>query len=106
MLKKIKATTSIKYSYWAWLLLDKNTKESSKANKRDIVAVYNQTENKIFRYDIQKNKRIDTNWKGLEWLFENCLQRYLNIDEVEKFFTSLPKDKQSIFWDCFSRGNI
>lgn len=93
-----------KYEYWKWILLQKHTKLISKTTKRNIVAVYNPIKDIIFRYDVGAKKKIKTKWEGFDWLFKNCLGKFLNIDEIEQFYTSLPNKKKKIFWDCFTRS--
>lgn len=93
-----------KYEYWKWILLNRHTKMVAEKQKRPIVAVYNPIENVIFRFDTRKRKKIKTRWKGLDWIFEYCLGDFLNIDELEEFYKSLPSQKKKIFWDCVARS--
>ena len=99
----MKATTSTKYSYWKWVLLNKHCELLSSTTKRNLIAIYNPTEEKIFRYDTDTKKKIKTNWSGLDWLFENYLSKLLTIGELADFFKSLPPRKQKMFWDCIGR---
>lgn len=93
-----------KYEYWKWVLLNKHTKMISVKQQRNIVAVYNPTENIIFRFDTDKGKKIKTRWDGIDWLFENCLADFIDIGEVEEFYKSLPSDKKQKFWKCLSKS--
>ena len=100
----MKSTYNTKYSYWKWILLNKHTKLVAKKYKRPVIAVYNPTENIIFRFDIDKKQKIKTNWSGLDWLFEYCLNDFVSMGELEEFYKSLPSQKKKIFWNCLSRS--
>lgn len=100
----MKSTYNTKYSYWKWILLNKHTKLVSEKCQRPIVAVYNPTENVIFRYDVERKDKILTVWAGLDWLFKYCLNDFVSIGELEEFYKSLPNQKKKSFWDCLSRS--
>lgn len=100
-MKKSKET---RYKYWKWILLQKHTQLVCKKTNRNLIAVFNPSQNIIFRYDLNKNQKINTNWEGLNWLFENCLNDFITIGELEAFYNSLPTQKKNIFWDCLSRS--
>lgn len=100
----MKSTYNTKYKYWKWVLLDKQTKLVAKKQGRPIIAVYNPTENVIFRYDVEKKDKILTTWSGLDWLFKYCINDFVTIGELEEFYKSLPSQKKKIFWDCLSRS--
>lgn len=100
----MKSTYNTKYSYWKWILLKKQTELVTQKQHRPIIAVYDPIKNIIFRYDVEKKRKILTSWSGLDWLFEHSLNDFITIFELEEFYKSLPNQKKKIFWDCLSRS--
>lgn len=88
-----------KYEYWKWLLLSKQTKLVEEQEHRGIIAIHNQIENKMYRYDFNKQKPKKTVWKGIDWLLENEIARFLTMGELKEFYKSLPSKKKAKFWD-------
>lgn len=100
----MKKSINEKYSYWKWVLLKKQTALVVQKQDRPIIAVYDPIKNIMFRYDIENKQKIKTSWDGLDWLFTYYLSSFVEIGELEEFYTSLPKDKKIVFWDCLSRS--
>lgn len=100
----MKRSKETKYEYWKWLLLQKQTKLVCEKTNRKLIAVFNPVKNIIFRFDLDKNEKIETNWEGLNWLFENSINDFVTIGDLEAFYNSLPTQKKKIFWDCLSRS--
>lgn len=98
----MKKSINEKYSYWKWVLLKKQTALVVQEQDRPIIAVYDPIKNIMFRYDIEKKQKIKTKWDGLDWLFTYYLSSFVEIGDLEEFYTSLPKDKKAAFWDCIS----
>lgn len=96
-MRKYKTKTT-KYEYWKWVILERYTQKITPKDNKNIVAVYDQMNNKIFRYDIEKKKKISTDWNGIDWLFNNYLANLLTIDELKNFYLSLPKELKHSFW--------
>lgn len=99
----MKMSENTKYEYWKWILLQKHTKLINEKAHRNIVAVYNPTKNIIFRFDINKGKKIKSNWEGFEWLLERYTAKFVEIRELEQFYKSLPKKYKDKFWDFVGR---
>lgn len=100
----MKKSINEKYSYWKWVLLKKQTALVVQEQNRPIIAVYDPIKNIMFRYDTENKQKIKTKWDGLDWLFTYYLSSFVEIGDLEEFYTSLPKDKKAAFWDCLSRS--
>lgn len=93
-----------KYEYWKWVLLNKHTKLVNEKEHRNLIAVHNPTENIMYRFDLDKCKKIKTHWEGIDWLFDNCLADFIKEDEVDDFYNALPNSKKEKFWKCMEKS--
>lgn len=67
----MKSTYNTKYSYWKWVLLDKQTKLVAKKQGRPIIAVYNPTENVFESYVIlDTTKTYDFACENADWIID------------------------------------
>lgn len=84
----------MKYEYWAYLLL----KNFFRKSQSYYIIIYNKLNDTLKVYDFRTQKDIKYKFKeNLDFLF-TVFSYYINIDEFEEFYLSLPKEKQEEIW--------